>query len=87
MQLINNIQPDSTHFYFDQQKSNRYTTQFSAKRSFSEYSTFTLKNSVSLFDRHIQIRQDILGSTSEFAGTQLNSFSELNYIFCSSYEL
>ncbi len=81
MQLINNIQPDTSHFYFDKQKTNRYTTQFSAKRSFTEYSSITFKNSVSLFDRHIQIRQDTQGSVAEFSGSQLNSFSELNYTF------
>ena len=79
MQLIENRQPDSTHFYYDKQKTSRYTTQFYGKRTLSSSSTLTLKNSVSLFDRYIQIRENVFGSTIEFGGEQLSSFSEINY--------
>ncbi|HIA36775.1 MAG TPA: TonB-dependent receptor, partial [Flavobacteriales bacterium] len=79
MDLIDNQQVDSTHFYFDKQKSSRYTSQFSAKRSFSSSSSLTLKNSISLFDRFIQIRENALGAITKFGGTQLNSYNELNY--------
>ncbi len=79
MQLIDNLETDSNHFYFDKQTSNRFTSQFSAKRSFSEKSTLTLRNSMSLFDRFIHIRQNIAGETAKFNGSQLNSFSEINY--------
>lgn len=78
MNLIDGEMPDSTHFYFDKQNSNRYSTQFSAKRSFAKASTLTLKNSVSMFDRFIHIRENILGQNTQFGGQQLNSFSELN---------
>jgi len=79
MDLIDNQTPDSVHFYFDKQKSSRFTTQFSAKRNFTNASTLTLKNSISLFDRFINIRENVLGQSSQFGGQQLNSFSELNY--------
>ena len=79
MDLIDNQQVDSTHFYFDKQKSSRYTSQFSAKRSFSSSSSLTLKNSISLFDRFIQIRENALGAITKFGGIQLNSYNELNY--------
>jgi iron complex outermembrane receptor protein len=79
MDLIDNQTPDSVHFYFDKQKSSRFTTQFSAKRNFTNARTLTLKNSISLFDRFINIRENVLGHSSQFGGQQLNSFSELNY--------
>lgn len=79
MDLIENQQPDSMHFYYDKQNSKRYTTQFSAKRALTESGTLTLKNSISFFNRFIQIRENALGSTIEFGGDQLNSFSEINY--------
>ena len=71
------------NWYYDQQKSNRYTTQFSAKRQFSKHSSISLKNSVSLFDRHIVINSGYSYPRPtvkfRFAGSQLNSFSELNF--------
>jgi len=71
------------NWYYDQQKSNRYTTQFSAKREFSKHSSLSLKNSVSLFDRHIVINSGYSYPRPtvkfRFAGSQLNSFSELNF--------
>lgn len=77
--LINNEAIDVTNFYYDRQKSSRYTTQFSANREFTKASTLTLKNSFSLFDRFIEIRQDPFGTLAQFAGQQMNTFSELNY--------
>jgi iron complex outermembrane receptor protein len=79
MQLIDNQHPDTNHYYLDKQNSSRYTTQFSASHSFSKSASLTLKNSISLFDRHIHIRENVLGSTIDFAGEQANSFSELNF--------
>lgn len=79
MSLIDNQQADSNHFYLDQQNSSRYTTQFSAKRSITTASTITFKNSISLFDRLIQISTNAIGEKTQFGGKQLNTFSELNY--------
>lgn len=79
MNLIDNLHPDSSNFYYDKQKSSRFTTQFSADRELNKHSTITLKNSTSAFNRFIQIRQNIAGDMSEFSGKQFNTFSELNY--------
>ena len=79
MLLINNLLPSFDHFYYDKQKSTRYTSQFSAKHKLSESNSITLKNSVSLFDRLIHIRRNPWGQMSQFGGQQLNTFSELNY--------
>lgn len=85
MSLLDNNSTDSTHFYQDAQHSRRYTSQFSADRRFGENSVLTLKNSVSYFNRFIQIRSNALGETSKFAGNQLNSFSEFNYNLNKNY--
>ncbi|NQY66657.1 MAG: TonB-dependent receptor, partial [Flavobacteriales bacterium] len=79
MRLINNGFADTSNFFLDKQESIRYTSQFSAKKTLSENSTITLKNSISSFDRHIRINENPFGQQSLFAGNQLNSFSELNY--------
>lgn len=85
MSLIDNNSADTSHFYQDAQHSRRYTSQFSADRRYGENSVLTLKNSVSYFNRFIQIRSNTLGETSKFAGNQLNSFSELSYNLNKNY--
>lgn len=79
MRLIDNEAVDTLHYYYDKQNSKRYTTQFLAKRSFTKSSTLSLRNSTSLFDRFLQIRENSAGNLTEFAGQQFNTFSELNY--------
>ena len=79
IKLINGTIPDSSNFYFDQQKSIRYTSQVQFKYTLAERNTLTIKNSVSSFKRSIQIRQNASGNFSRFSGEQLNSFSEANY--------
>lgn len=79
MLLINDQVADSVSFFFDKQKTNRYTTQFSLKHDLAPNKKLTLKNSISSFNRFIRIRENMMGETSEFGGQQLNSFSELNY--------
>lgn len=79
MRLINNKDIDSANFYFDKQKSRRFTSQFQVKYNISKSSTVILKNSISSFNRFIQIRENSLGDQTRFSGRQLNSFSELNY--------
>ena len=66
-------------YYADNQKSSRTTTQFSANYKIDNTKTISLKNSISSFDRYINIDEDILGTSSTtFGGNQLNSFTELN---------
>ena len=78
MNSINNIWPDFNKFYLDYQESSRLTTQFSANYKFGETRTITIKNSISSFDRYINISESILGTSTAFGGNQLNSFTELN---------
>ncbi|MBC8510507.1 MAG: TonB-dependent receptor [Cryomorphaceae bacterium] len=75
---INNIWPNFTEFYLDYQESSRTTTQFSANYKIDNAKTISLKNSISSFDRYINIRETILGTSTTFGGNQLNSFTELN---------
>lgn len=79
MKLIEDATPDSLHFYYDKQKSSRYTTQFSASHAFSKSAKLTFKNSISLFDRFIKIRTNTIGTTTQFGGKQLNTLNELNF--------
>ena len=65
-------------FFLDEQESSRFTTQFSANYKLDETKTITLKNSFSSFDRHINLNENILGTSTTFGGNQLNSFTELN---------
>jgi iron complex outermembrane receptor protein len=64
---------DSTHSYFEKNKTNRYSTQLSVEVTINEKAKFTFKNSVSYYNRSIQI-PDYL-----FSGTQLSSYSEINF--------
>ena len=77
MSKIRNENPNA--FYFlDEQESSRTTTQFSANYKIDNTKTISLKNSISSFDRYININEDILGTSTTFGGNQLNSFTELN---------
>jgi len=77
MSKINNQNPSTTYF-LDEQESSRITSQFSAQYKLDEVKTITLKNSISSFDRYINIDENILGTSTTFGGNQLNSFTELN---------
>ena len=63
---------DSTHAYFEKNKTNRYSTQLSFEHRVNDKVTFNLKNSVSYYNRSIQI-PDYL-----FSGVQISSYTELN---------
>jgi len=66
-------------YYSEKQESTRFTTQFSVNYKLDNTKTISLKNSISSFDRYINIDEDILGTSSTiFKGNQLNSFTELN---------
>lgn len=79
MGLIDNELPGVSNFYLDDQESKRYTTQLQYKRDLTSTSSITFKNSISIFDRVIQIRQNSFGLSSTFGGKQTSTFSELNY--------
>ena len=77
MSKIRNESPDTLYF-LDEQESSRTTTQFSANYKIDNTKTISLKNSISSFDRYINIREAILGTSTTFGGNQHNSFTELN---------
>jgi iron complex outermembrane receptor protein len=64
---------DSTHSYFERNKSQRLSTEISLDHQYSEHSSLIVKNSVSNFNRTITIP----GYT--FDGKQWSSYSEIAY--------
>jgi iron complex outermembrane receptor protein len=64
---------DSIHSYFEKNKTNRFSTQLGLLRQLSDSSHFEFKNSVSYYDRIIEIPGFI------FSGIQFSSFTEANY--------
>jgi outer membrane receptor for ferrienterochelin and colicins len=64
---------DSTHSYYERNKSQRLSTEFSLDHQFNEHSSLTVKNSVSNFNRTITI------PSYTFDGKQWSSYSEIAY--------
>lgn len=72
MQVIKG-KADSTHSFFERNKSNRISTQLKLEKKYGEQNVLTFKNSVGFFDRKIS-KADYL-----FTGKQVSSFTELSY--------
>jgi iron complex outermembrane receptor protein len=72
MQYINGG-GDSVHNYFEENKTQRYSTQLVFQHSFNDNNRFNFKNSVSYFNRKIAVPQ------YKFEGAQIASFSEATY--------
>ncbi|HEX9513065.1 MAG TPA: TonB-dependent receptor [Puia sp.] len=64
---------DSTHSYFERNKSQRLSTQLTFDHQFNQRSSLTVKNSISNFNRTITIPGYI------FDGKQWSSYSEIAY--------
>lgn len=64
---------DNTNQYFEENKTQRYSTQFVFDHIINESSTVQVKNSVSYFNRNTTI------PNYQFEGTQTASFTEANY--------
>ena len=64
---------DNTNQYFEENKTQRYSTQFVFDHLINEKSSFQIKNSVSYFNRNTTI------PSYQFEGTQTASFTEANY--------
>jgi len=65
---------DSSHQYFERNKTFRFSTQLSYTHKINEESKINFKNTIGYFDRQ-------LGEPGfNFKGKQLSSFSELNYV-------
>ena len=65
---------DNTHQYFERNESYRYTTQLSFSHKINEESKLNFKNTVGYFYRNLSSLNNV------FAGNQVNSFSEINYV-------
>lgn len=64
---------DSVHSYFEKNETTRFSTQAGLDHRIAGGSKISLKNSVSYYDRNVEIPD------FKFAGTQISSFSEANY--------
>ena len=64
---------DNTHPYFEENKTQRYSTQFVFDHTVNENSFVQIKNSVSYFNRNTAI------PNYEFEGTQTATFTEASY--------
>lgn len=73
MIAINN-KADAVHTFYESNNSNRFSTQASFEKIFSNKNILTIKNSVSFFNRKIERRN------YNFDGKQTASFSEINLL-------
>lgn len=64
---------DATHSFFERNNSDRVSSQFSLTHQVAEHSELTFRNSVSYFNRKINVPGYL------FDGTQLGTFSEMNF--------
>jgi len=65
---------NATNTYFEENNSQRFSTQFSLSHKLNEKSSLNLKNSLNHFDRTVEI------PAYKFNGIQNSTFTELNYI-------
>lgn len=77
MQVIKN-KADANHTYFEKNTTVRNITTFELDKKFSNKKSFKLKQSVSVFDRHITV------PNYNFSGISTNSFTDVSMIFGSS---
>jgi outer membrane receptor for ferrienterochelin and colicins len=68
---------DSIHSYYEKNKTNRFNIQLGFDYRNTEGSKFSLKNSMSYYDRTIEV------PSFKFSGIQLSSFSEATYSYSS----
>ncbi len=64
---------NSTHSYFEENKTQRYSTQLELEHILNDKAKLVFRNSVSYYDRSIRL-PDYL-----FSGLQLSTYSEANY--------
>lgn len=64
---------EGTDNYFERNRTNRNSTQLELEHKINDNSKLSFKNSVSYYDRTIEI------PTFKFSGIQLSSFTEANY--------
>lgn len=74
MKVLEN-KPDTLHKFFEENISNRGSSQLKFDKQFENDKSLTIKNSVSYFDRAIN------QNTSAFKGKQISSYSEASFNF------
>ncbi|MBC8484769.1 MAG: TonB-dependent receptor [Bacteroidetes bacterium] len=74
MKVLEN-EADTLHKFFEENISNRISTQLKFDKQFNNDKSLTIKNSLSYFDRAIN------QNTSTFKGKQISSYSEVAYNF------
>ena len=74
MEVIKN-KANAQHTYFEKNNTTRNTTTFEVDKKFANKSSIKVKQSISIFDRKINI------PTYNFSGLNTNSFTDLSYIF------
>lgn len=67
--------PDVNHTYFEKNETIRNTTTFEFDKKFTEKNSFKLKQSLSIFDRKINI------PNYEFSGLNTNAFTDASLLF------
>ncbi|MEP6677613.1 MAG: TonB-dependent receptor plug domain-containing protein, partial [Ferruginibacter sp.] len=65
---------DLTHQYFEENNTIRNITTFELQNKFSEKESMTIKQSLSIFDRHIEI------PNYHFDGISYNSFTDISFL-------
>ena len=80
MNRIANGPMNYADFYLDKQESDRVSSQFKFTFRISPKSTFTVKNSVSDFNRYMAIQENLTTETV-FAGQQFSSYTEFVYSY------
>jgi iron complex outermembrane receptor protein len=64
---------DATHSYFEENNTDRFSTQLTFAHTFDNASALVIKNSINHFDRDINL------PGYEFEGTQNSTFTEISY--------
>lgn len=64
---------DVTNAYYEKNETDRISSQLNLTHQRGENSQLEVKNSINLYDRSIEV------SNFSFSGTQISSFSEINY--------
>jgi len=67
--------PDINHTYFEKNNTLRNTTTLELDKKFTSGNSFKLKQSVSVFDRHIDV------PAYNFSGISTNSYTDLSFVF------
>lgn len=66
---------DAEHSYYELNKTGRYSTQAELDHKFNNNEKLTIKNSISYFDRSINL------PSYRFSGVQVSTYSEANYAY------